>query len=196
MTIDMTQNGRLTWNGAGGLTLAVLFMGVLVGVWMMRQRVFLAPPLAASTPYLYMAVGSVPALVTFLVSAWARPMGKRLMLIALPIFGSVIFAIYLVIIGPGFYTDIQCQATSGSGSASHLDCSCWHETIEGKAFVKCSADELSPLPLIRLVEEERGVPRPGAAQPRIALDSLPLHAAQSPRCQAAISSLPTRRTHG
>jgi hypothetical protein len=158
MTIDMTQSRRQTWNRAGGLTLAVLFMGVLVGVWMMRQRVFLAPPLVASTPYLYMAVGSLPALITFLVGVWARPTGKRIMLVALPIFGSVIFVIYLALIGPGFYTDIQCQATSGSGSASHLDCSCLFETIEGKELVKCSADELSPLPLIRLVEEKWGVP--------------------------------------
>jgi len=158
MTIDMTQNRRLTWNKAGGLTLAVLFMGVLVGVWMMRQRVFLAPPLAASTPYLYMAVGSLPALITFLVSAWAQPMGKRLMLVALPILGSVIFVIYLALIGAGFYADIQCQATPGSGSASHLDCSCRFETIEGKELVKCSADELSPLPLIKLVEEKWGAP--------------------------------------
>jgi hypothetical protein len=156
MTTDMTQNRKLTWNRVGGLTLAVLIMCVLVGVWMMRQRVFLAPPRAASTPYFYIAVGSLPALITFLVGVWARPTGKRIMLVALPIFGSVIFVIYLVLIGPGFYTDIQCQATPGS--ASHLDCSCRFETIEGKELVKCSADELSPLPLIRLVEEKWGAP--------------------------------------
>jgi hypothetical protein len=154
----MTQNGKLTWNRAGGLTLAVLIMCVLVGVWMMRQRVFLAPPMAASTPYFYVAVGSLPALITFLVSVWARPTGKRTMLVALPIFGSVIFIIYLVLIGPGFYTDIQCQAASGSRSASRLDCSCRFETIEGKVLVKCAADELAPLPLIRLVEEKWGAP--------------------------------------
>jgi hypothetical protein len=37
MTTDMTQNKRLTWNRAGGLTLAVLIVSVLVGVWMMGQ---------------------------------------------------------------------------------------------------------------------------------------------------------------
>ncbi len=158
MTIDVTQSRRLTWNRAGGLTLAALLTGALVGVWMMQQRIFLAPPLSDSTPYLYMAVGLLPALITFLVSVWARPMGKRLMLVALPIYGIVIFVIYLALIGPGFYNDIQCQATSGSGSASDLDCRCRFETIEGKALVRCSADNLSPLPLIRLVEEKWGAP--------------------------------------
>jgi hypothetical protein len=158
MTTDMTQNRKLTWNRACGLTLAVLILCVLVGVWMMGQRVFLAPPMAASTPYFYMAVGSLPALITFLVSVWARPTGKRIMLLALSIFGSVIFVIYLALIGPGFYTDIQCQVASGSRSASRLDCSCLLETSSGKALVKCPADELVPLPLIRLVEEQRGTP--------------------------------------
>ena len=158
MTTDMTQNRKLTWNRAGGLTLAVLILCVLVGVWMMGQRIFLAPPMAASTPYFYMAVGSLPALITFLVGAWARPTGKRIMLLALPIFGSVIFVFYLALIGPGFYTDIQCQVASGSKSSSRLDCSCALETSSGKGLAKCSADQLAPLPLIRLVEEKRGVP--------------------------------------
>jgi hypothetical protein len=158
MTIDMTQDRKLTWNRVGGLTLAVLIVGVFVGVWMMGQRVFLAPPMSASTPYFYIAVGSLPALITFLVGVGAQPTGKRIMLVALPIFASVIFVIYLVLIGPGFITDIQCQAASGSRSASRLDCSCRFETIEGKALFKCLAEELAPLPLIRLVEEKRSVP--------------------------------------
>lgn len=158
MTADMTQNRKLTWNRVGALTLAVLIMCELAGVWMMRQRIFLAPPMAASTPYFYIAVGSLPALITFLVCVCTRPAGNRIMLVALPIFGSVIFAIYLALIGPGFYSDIQCQAASGSRSASRLDCNCLIEAISGKELVKCSADELAPLPLIRLVEEKRGTP--------------------------------------
>lgn len=159
MATDMTQNRKWTWNRVGGLTLAVLIVGVLVGLWMMRQRIFLAPPVAASTPYFYIAVGSLPALITFLVGVWKRPTGRRTMLLALPIFGGVIFFVYLVLLGPGFtYTDIQCQAASGSSSARRLDCSCRFEFISGRGQVKCSADDLAPLPLIRLVEEEWGVP--------------------------------------
>jgi hypothetical protein len=155
----MTPNRKWTWNRVGGVTLAVLIVGVLGGLSMMRQRIFLAPPMAGSTPYFYIVVGSLPALITFLVGVWKRPTGKRTMLLALPIFGSVIFFIYLVLIGPGFfYTDIQCQAASGSKSARRLDCSCRFETVSGKGLVKCSADELAPLLLIRLVEEEWGAP--------------------------------------
>jgi len=157
MTTDMTQNTKLTWNRVGGLTPAVLILCVLVGVWMMRHRIFLAPPLAASTPYFYIAVGSLPALITFLAGVCARPMGKRTMLLALPVFGTVIFVIYLALIGP-FYTDIQCQAAPGLRPASRLDCSCRFEFTSGKGLVKCSADALAPLPLIRLVEEKWGAP--------------------------------------
>ena len=153
MTTGMIQKRKLTWNKVGGLTLMALCGSVLVGMWMMQQRVFLAPPLAAFTPYFYITVGSLPALMTFLATAWARPIGNRLMLVALPIFACVILVIYLALIGPGFYTDIQCQAMAGSGSDNYLDCSCRFETIEGKSLRKCTADDLSPLPLIRLVEE-------------------------------------------
>jgi hypothetical protein len=158
MTTDMMQKTRLTWNRVGALTLAVLTLCVVVGVWMMGRRVFLAPPMAASTPYFYMAVGSLPALITFLVGVWARPTGRRTMLLALLIFGSVIFVFYLVLIGPGFYTDIQCQLASDSRLVRHLDCNCLLEATSGKSLVKCSADQLAPLPLIWLVEEKRGVP--------------------------------------
>jgi hypothetical protein len=157
MTADVPQNRKLTWNRAGGLTLAVLLVSGLVGVWMMGQRVFLAPPLAASTVYLYIAVGALPALIAFLlIAVRARPAGSRVMLVALPVFAGVIFVIYLALIGPGFYTDIQCQAAPGPGSAGRLDCGCLFEATSGKALVKCSAEELAPLPLIRLVEEKWG----------------------------------------
>ena len=72
----------------------------------------------------------------------------------------MIFVFYLAIIGPGFYSDIRCPATSGAEAGGRLDCSCWLETSSGKGLYKCEADELSPLPLIRLVEEERGAPWP------------------------------------
>jgi len=158
MTSDMTQKRKPTWNRIGALTLVILVLSVLVGLWMMGHRFFLAPPMAASTPYFYMVVGLLPALITFLIGAWARPTGKRTMLLALPIFGSLIFVFYLVLIGPGFYTNIQCQVASGSKLVRHLDCNCLLETSSGKGQVKCSADQLVTLPVIRLVEEKRGVP--------------------------------------
>jgi hypothetical protein len=139
----------------GGVTLVVLIASVLVGIWMMSQRIFLAPPMAASTPHFYIAVGSLPALIAFLVGTWKRPTGRRTMLLALPIFGGVIFFIYLVLIGPGFtYTDIQCQAAAGSRPARRLDCTCRFEYTSGQGLVECSADELAPLPLIRLIDEK------------------------------------------
>ena len=154
MTDHTAPKKRPTWNKVAGLTLLALFMGVLLGVWMLGQRIFLAPPWAAGTAYFYMAVGLLPALIVLLITAWARPAGRRLMLVALPIFAGVIFVVYLAIIGPGLYTDIQCQAAAGSEPSRQLECSCQIESSEGKAPFKCSAVELSPLPLIRLVDEK------------------------------------------
>ena len=157
MTAAMMPNRKLTWNKAGGLTLAVLCVSALVGVWLMGQRVFLAPPLAASTIYFYMAVGALPALITFIIiSVRARPAGSRIMLVVLPAYVAVIFVIYLILIGPGLYTDVQCQAAPGP--AGRLDCSCRVETTSGAGQVKCAADDLAPLPLIRLVEEKWPAP--------------------------------------
>lgn len=148
----------MTWNRVYGLTMAVLIVSTLVGVGIMSRRIFLAPPVSASTVYFYIAVGGLPALIAFLIGARARPTGKRIMLVALPVYAIMILVIYLALIGPGLYTDIQCQAPSGSGFANRLDCSCSIETIEGSTASKCSADALVPLPLIRLVEEKRGPP--------------------------------------
>ncbi|MEW6403491.1 MAG: hypothetical protein AB1649_16970 [Chloroflexota bacterium] len=158
MTRDTARKTSLTWNKAGGLTLLALSSGILLGIWMMGQRIFLAPPLAPGTFYFYLAVGLLPALITLLIATCSRPTGKRLMIVALPVFSCVILVVYLVIIGPGLYTDIQCLATAGLGPSGHLECSCQVETSEGKGRFECTADELSPLPLIRLVEEKRGVP--------------------------------------
>lgn len=155
MTMDMHQKGRPSWNKVGGLTLMALVVSIMVGVWMMRQRIFLSPPLAASTPYFYMAVGALPAFATFIIGAWARPIGKRLMWIALPIIAGASFVVYLALIGPGFYNDIQCRAVAGSGSTDRrLECSCRFETIEGKSLTQCTAEKLSPFPFIKLIEEK------------------------------------------
>ena len=150
----MTLKAALTWNKVGGLTLIALIIGILLGFLFLRQRVFLAPPLAAGTVYFYVVLALLPALITFLIAVRARPTGKRLMLVALPIFIFVIIIVYLTIIGPGLYTHIQCQAAAGPAPSGQLECSCQVESSEGKTVFECVADRLSPLPLIRLVEEK------------------------------------------
>jgi hypothetical protein len=160
MTTGTTPHRKLTWNQAGGLTLAVLAVSALAGVWLMGQRIFLAPPLAASTPYFYIAVGALPALITFpIIAVVMRPAGKRIMIVALPVFASVIFVIYLALLGPGFITDIQCQVAPPK-APGRLECSCRFAAVSGKSLEKCAADDLAPLPLIRLVGEEWGARQP------------------------------------
>ena len=154
MTSDITPKRGLTWNGAAGLTLIALLAGIVLGILILRARIFLAPPLASDTIYFYVAVALLPALITFLLALRARPIGRRLMLLILPIFSCMIIIVYLTLIGPGMYTQIQCQAKAGSESSSQLDCRCRVESSDGKTVFECVADQLSPLPLIRLVEEK------------------------------------------
>jgi hypothetical protein len=158
MTGNNIVNNRLTWNKVSGLTLIAVLIGVLFGIWMMGQRIFLAPPMAAATSYFYVTVGFLPGLITFLICIWTRPRGKRFMLVVLIFLSCLIFFFYLIIIGPGFYNDIQCRAFAGPNSSGHLECGCRFETSEGNEILECSAEKLSPLPLIRLIEENRGGP--------------------------------------
>ncbi len=158
MKSENTQKRKPTWNQVGGLTLLALFLGMLIGIWMISQRLFLVPPLAVGTSDFYIAVGVLPALVTFFITVRARPTGSRFVLVALSIFGCMISIVYFTIIGPGMYTDIQCQATASSGLTSHLDCTCQFESSEGKVPSKCTADTLWPLPFMKLVEERQDVP--------------------------------------
>jgi hypothetical protein len=144
----------LTWNSVGGLTLIALIVGIFLGFLFVRQRIFLAPPLAASTVYFYVAVASLPALITFLLALQSRPTGTRVMLAALPIFSCMMIIVYLTLIGPALYTHIQCPAGAGAETSGQLICSCQVESSDGKTVFECLADKLSPLPLIRLVEEK------------------------------------------
>jgi hypothetical protein len=154
MTLNKTRR-KLTWNKVGGLTLAVLVLSALAGVWLMRERIFLAPPLAGSTAGFYLAFPVLLALITFIaISVRVRPGGSCIMLIALPVFAGVIFVVYLALIGPGIYSDVQCQAAPGA--PRRLDCRCLSEGTSGSSLDKCVADDLAPLPLIRLVEERFG----------------------------------------
>ncbi|HTX91525.1 MAG TPA: hypothetical protein VMC09_09930 [Anaerolineales bacterium] len=154
LTEKIAPKRRPTWNTVGYLTLIALMIGILLGFLLLRQRIFLNPSLAGSTIYFYATVAMLPALITFFVTVSARPTGKRLMLVVLPILSFVMIIIYLTIIGPGLYTHIQCQADAGSVPSSHLDCSCQFGSSEGEPVVECVAKKLSPLPLIQLIEEK------------------------------------------
>ncbi len=152
MTNDVTPKKRLTRNGVGGLTLLALIAGILIGVLFLSLRIFLAPPFADATVYFYIAVALLPAIITFLIALRARPTGRWLMLVLLPIFSFVLIIVYLTILGPGLYSHIQCQATAGT---NQLNCSCRFEnSSDGRTAFDCAAARLSPLPLIRLVEEK------------------------------------------
>ena len=149
------EKQKVTWRTTGVWTLLTLFLSILAGIILMGRRVFLTPPIAAYTIYFYLGVVLLPALVVFVVFARRRPTGSRMMLIALPIFASLMACFYFVLIGPAFYVDIQCQSQEQMGLIVHLDCQCEYNTSGGKAQVACVADQIKPIPLMWLIEENR-----------------------------------------
>jgi hypothetical protein len=155
MTSEIIQRKKLTWNKAVALVFFALFAGPLAGIWMLKQRIFLAPPLAAGSQYFYMAVGLLPALVTLFIASRAQSMGKRLILVTSSMFGCLIVFFYLIVIGPAIYTDIQCQARVNSGLFSHLECICQFESSGSKIHSECSADKLLLLPFLKVVDEDK-----------------------------------------
>lgn len=149
------EKQKITWKKTGTWTLFTLFLSILAGIVLMGQRVVLAPPIASYTIYFYLAVVILPSLVVFVVFVRRRPEGPRVTLVLIPILASVMICFYFVLLGPAFYVDIQCQPKEKTGLIVRLDCQCEHAVSAGTAQAPCVAEQLWPMPLMRLVEENR-----------------------------------------
>ena len=146
---------KITWSTIGRRTLFTLFLCVLLGITLMGRRVFLSPPFASYTLYFYLGVVILPSLIVFILCFRQHPTGSRTMLVILPILAVVMICFYMTLIGPSFYTDIQCQSVGQEGLLVRLDCQCEHAVSGGMAQAPCAAEQLWPVPLIRLIEEYR-----------------------------------------
>ena len=147
------KNQTITWKATGLWTMLTLFLSALAGIVLMRLRIVLAPPIAAYTIFFYLAIVLLPSLVTFVVCTRRHPTGERKMLVLLPVFASVMLCCYLVLIGPGFYDDIQCQGGEDTRSIARLDCQCEYAPSGSPVQVPCVAEQWRPIPLMRLIKE-------------------------------------------
>jgi len=149
------EKQKITWRRAGAWTFFTLFLSILVGIVLMGQRVFLAPPFAAYTIYFYLTVVLLPSLMVFVIFVRRRPSGSKATLITLLVLVSLMVCFYVMLIGPAFYVDIQCQTEERTGLTARLDCQCEYNASGGTAQAACVAEQLRPIPLMRLVEEHR-----------------------------------------
>jgi len=149
------ENQKMTWRTTGAWTLFTLFLSILAGIVLMGRKIFLSPPIASYTIYFYLTVVLLPTLIVFAVCVRRGPVGSRVTLVVLPIFASVLICFYLVLLGPAFYADIQCQSEERTRLIVRLDCQCEYNASGGTAQVSCVAEQLWPIPLIRLIEENR-----------------------------------------
>ena len=149
------EEQKITWRRAGMWTFFTLFLSILAGIVLMGQRIFLVPPFASYTIYFYLAVVILPSLVVFVVFVRRGPEGPRVTLVLLPIFATVMICFYFVLIAPAFYVDIQCQPKERTGLIVRLDCQCEYNASGGTAQAACVAEQLRPIPLMWLVDENR-----------------------------------------
>lgn len=145
----------MTWKTTGAWTLFTLFLSALVGIILMGRRIFLIPLFASYTIYFYLGVVILPALIVFVVFARRRPTGSKVTLVILPILASLMICFYVVLIGPAFYVDIQCQPKEQMGLVVRLDCQCEYNVSGGTRQAACVAEQLRPMPLMRLIAEDR-----------------------------------------
>jgi len=148
------KNQKITWNATGLWTMLTLFLSALAGIGLMSQRIVLSPPIAAYTIYFYLAIALLPPLATFVVCVRRHPVGRRKMLVMLPIFASVMLCFYLTLLGPAFYDDIQCKAVEHAGSMVRLECQCEYAPSGSPVQEPCVAEQWWSLPLMRLVDEQ------------------------------------------
>jgi len=148
------KNGNLTWNKVGLWTLLTLFLSAIVGIYLIRQKVFLFPPLTPYTVYFYLAIVILPPLIVFVLCINNHPTGKRTMLTLLPILTLLTICAYITLLGPAFNKNIrQCQLDDRTGLVSHLKCVCESETSGLTIQNPCAAQRLWFFPLIRLTKE-------------------------------------------
>jgi len=147
------KNQKITWKATGLWTMLTLFLSALTGIVLIRQRIVLAPPIAAYTLYFYLAILLLPSLATFVACVRRHPVGQRKMLVILPVFASVMLCFYLTLIGPAFYNDIQCQTGERTELKVRLDCQCEHAPSGSPVQEPCVAEQWQPIPLMRLVKE-------------------------------------------
>jgi hypothetical protein len=142
----------LTWRKTAVWVMSTLVVSMILSIGMISQRIFLTSSLFRYTGLLYAATGLAPAIMVLVLCALKRPSGSHLWFVLLPTLSGLMFCIYLTLIGPGLYSEIECNSPIYSGLGVHQDCVCkWTESSD-TSQVKCSLDGLRVLPFARLTE--------------------------------------------
>ena len=149
-----TSNPELTWRKTAGLVMITLLVSMMLSVWMMAQRISLSSSLFRYTWLFYIVSGLGPAIIVLVLCVLKRPSGSRLWFVLLPMLGGVLFCFYLTLLGPGFYSGIECNSTAYSGFAIHKECVCERSGSSDTSQVKCSLDSLGVSPFARLTEHK------------------------------------------
>jgi hypothetical protein len=137
---------ELTWRKTAVFVLTTLLASIILSIWMLSQRIYLAVSLFQYTGLFYILSGLAPALTVFVICAMKHPTGSRLWFVLLPLLGGLILCFYLALIGPALYSEIECRPPTYSGLAVHQVCICKVTPYS----LGCTLDGLRILPFVRL----------------------------------------------
>jgi hypothetical protein len=141
---------EFTWRKTALYVIATLIVSIILSIGMLVLRITLTSSLFQYTRLFFTLFGSVPALIVLIICVLKRPSGSRLWFVLLPLLYALFLCFYLALIGPSFYTDIECNSPTYSGLAVHQECIC---IVTGSSDIKqgnCSLDSLPVLPFARL----------------------------------------------
>ena len=147
-----TDKSGITWRKTAILVVTTLLVSMILSVWMISQRISLNSSLIRYTSLLYIVSGLVPAIIVLVLCALKRPSGSHLWFVLLPMLSGVLFCFYLTLIGPSFYSEIECNSTTYSGLTIHQECVCKWSGSSDTSQVMCSLDSLVFSPFARLTE--------------------------------------------
>ncbi|MFK7802824.1 MAG: hypothetical protein AB8G95_14405 [Anaerolineae bacterium] len=153
----MPKHEQVTWNSVGGNTLAVLTLSCAFGIWLSLINIQLESSWPPANMLFYYLVGGLPSVFAFCISTFKlRPKGKGIMLVALPIFSSIIFFLYVSVAVTSIpYLDIECRSAEPQYPNGLLDCQC-HKTYtvyNTDYYEDCQAKRLFPRPFLMVVDE-------------------------------------------
>jgi hypothetical protein len=141
----------LTWRKAA-LRITVSLLGsIVIFVFIFNQRIILSPPIHQYTLFFYLIAVLIPPLVVFVACARRHPTGSRLWFIILPLLTFLFICFYLVLIGPGLYSQIDCRTITRSGLMVHQSCTCKMDPSSTRSW-NCDLDSLNFLPFAHVTD--------------------------------------------
>jgi hypothetical protein len=148
--MEENQN-QFTWPVAFLWIGGAQILGLLIGIVLASESIFLAPPVMAATPQFYLSIAMAPPTIALIVCLLKRPLGRVIWAALAILLGTVLVCSYLVLIGPAIgYNAVKCQAPERRGSLVRQECVCQVHMDSGVHLATCTLEGPAFLPFRRM----------------------------------------------